>query len=547
MNSKIAPLLFLVIATPPLCSQSVPWTEYLYRRFHPPSVKVSEVQGLPERISDGKLHLDVKSFLELVLKNSTEVQLTRLDVYLAADQIIAVKAPFDPVLGAGFNTLRAVLPQSNQISGAQTLSSLTQNSTLAYQQVLPTGQTINAGFAATRSSTNSQFFFLNPSIFGALNFSITQPLFQNRSKIQFYGPLKIARTQLVISSELSQAHIADIIALAAAQYWDAIRARDNIRLQQQTVALAQKSYERDKRALDLGALAEIDIYQSETQVAERNRDLIQSQFAYQTAINGLRRLIGADMTAEMRKTEIVLEDDPSFAPPRSTVASFEESLAKAMQIRPELNAAHRRFYLDDLNARIAQNLLQPRVDLAVQGGSSGLGGNTVPVTGIFGAPAVPISGGLGDALGQSAAFTYPSYGFGLQLTLPFRNSAAQGALSDALVNKVRDRYQERQIRQQIILEVRQAIHAIDLADASIEASRVARDLALKNVEAEQEKYELGSITVFELLDSQNRLASTETALLGAYVGYQQAYISYQRATWTLLDGLGMVLEMPTVN
>ncbi len=70
-----------------------------------------------------------------------------------------------------------------------------------------------------------------------------------------------------------------------------------------TVDLAKKSYERDKLALQLGALARLDIFQSETQVAERNRDLVQAQFTYKTQLDGLRRLIGADLTPELRNTE----------------------------------------------------------------------------------------------------------------------------------------------------------------------------------------------------------------------------------------------------
>jgi outer membrane protein TolC len=86
-----------------------------------------------------------------------------------------------------------------------------------------------------------------------------------------------------------------------------------------------------------------------------------------------------------------------------------------------------------------------------------------------------------------------------------------------------------------------------LADASIEAAVRARDLARKNVAAEQQKYELGTITAFEVLDSQTRLATSESALLQAYVTYQQAYIDYERATWSLLDGLGIVVETPVVR
>ncbi len=135
----------------------------------------------------------------------------------------------------------------------------------------------------------------------------------------------------------------------------------------------------------------------------------------------------------------------------------------------------------------------------------------------------------------------------MQLTFPLRNSAAQAGLSNALVSKARDTYQQRQTQEQVTLEIRQAINAIDLASASITAATRARDLARKNVDAEQQKYELGTITAFEVLDSQTRLASSESALLAAYVTYQQAYVNYQHATWSLLDGLGMVLEVPNIH
>jgi outer membrane protein TolC len=115
------------------------------------------------------------------------------------------------------------------------------------------------------------------------------------------------------------------------------------------------------------------------------------------------------------------------------------------------------------------------------------------------------------------------------------------------VNRTRDRYNERAVEQQIIQDVKQALNSINLANATIETAIRARDLARKNEQAEQQKYELGAITAFEMLDSQTQLASSESALLNAYIGYQQAWISYERATWTLLDGLGTVVEAPKVS
>ena len=283
---------------------------WLDRRFNPETVKVRDVQGISERIADGKLNLTLKDFLELVLRNSTDINITRLDVYTAADQIRFAHAVFDPLVSLGFTATRSVSPQFSQIGGASTLSSLNQNSFLNYQELLPTGQTGPVGFNASRNSTNSAFNIFNPSISGTLNFTFPQPLLQNRNGIQFKAPLEIARTQLTITSRQSEARIADLVATAAGQYWDAVRARDNIKVLQQTLALAQKSYDRDKQALDLGALASLDIYQSETQVAERKRDLVQAQYTYRSALDGLRRLMGADLSPDLRAIEICSRGRP---------------------------------------------------------------------------------------------------------------------------------------------------------------------------------------------------------------------------------------------
>ena len=205
---------------------------------------------------------------------------------------------------------------------------------------------------------------------------------------------------MAITSKQTEATVAGIVANAAGQYWDAVRARDNVKVLQQTLDLAQKSYERDKLALDLGALASLDIYQSQTQVAQRKTDLVQAQYSYVAALDGLRRLIGADVTPDFRALEIVLEDDPAQLPDRTAVMAYEGAYQAALRLRPEMDIAQRRLAIDDLNARIARNLMLPRLDLTVQGQSAGLGGNQVAVIGPLGiiSPAVCKDANTGTGL-----------------------------------------------------------------------------------------------------------------------------------------------------
>jgi len=507
-------------------------------------VEVHPVEGLDAHIFDGKLHLRLKDFVELMLLNSTDIHLARLDELTAAANIVSAKGPFDPVLQVGWNAYRSISPGYSQIQGASSVNNLSETAILGYQQLLPTGQTINAGFTGIRNSTNSAFTYFNPYITGLLAFNISQPLLQNRTGLQFRAPLMIARTELLITSEQNESRIADIVSNAAQQYWAAVQFRDAIHVSERALELAQKSYDRDKQALDLAALPKLDIFQSQSQVASRKLDLVQAQYAFRASLDALRRLIGADLRPETRTMEIVLEDDPSALPLRR-IDSFEDSLARALHDRPELSAAERSISIDDLNARVARNQLRPQMNLNLQGGANGLGGNQIPVTGPLGTgPTAFVPGGLGDALYQVFAFDAPYYGFGFQFNLQFRNSVAQGNLSSALVNKARDRYTERQLKQTVIQQVKQSIDSLELAKASIEAGPTARDLAIRNVQAEEQKYELGGTTVFELLQAQSQLANVEFSLLNAYVTYQTAFVQYERATWTLFDDYNIRLAKP---
>ncbi len=249
------------------------------------------------------------------------------------------------------------------------------------------------------------------------------------------GRLQIARTQLAITSKQTEATIANIVANAAGQYWDAVRARDNIKVLQQTLDLAQKSYERDKLALDLGALASLDIYQSrDAGCAAKDRSGAGAVFLRGRA----RRAAAPDRRGP--DAGVAGTGDCARRRSRASCPTAPRSCLMKRRTRlrcgsgPRWTSSQRRLAIDDLNARIARNLMLPHVDLTVQGQAAGLGGNQVAGSQSAG---YYFAGGArrpsGQTLGQVFTFNSPGYGAGVQVTLPFRSSAAQAQLADALV------------------------------------------------------------------------------------------------------------------
>jgi len=245
--------------------------------------------------------------------------------------------------------------------------------------------------------------------------------------------------------------------------------------------------------------------------------------------------------------EIVLEDDPRETPAGFHPLPLGEAIAKARRDRPELSAAGRRVGVDELNARVARDQMTPRLDLSLQAGSSGLGGNQLPVVLPVGGTTSLVTGGLGDSLYQLFGFSSPYYGFSLTLGIPVRSSAAQASLTDALVNRVRDRYSQRQIEQQVILDVETGQPAARSGPGIGGSGQdIARSVAAKRgCGADEVPARHG--------DRLRTPDGTEpTGHRGSFAGERLRGLSeggsgLPARHWTTLDDLGFVLESPRVR
>ncbi len=153
-----------------------------------------------------------------------------------------------------------------------------------------------------------------------------------------------------------------------------------------------------------------------------------------------------------------------------------------------------------------------------------------------------IPGGIGDALSQTFRFNYPTYYMELSLTLPIRDRAASADYADAVVNKRLDSLRARTTEQSLRLEVLNAISQVDSSKDSVRLAMVARDLAKKNLEAEQKKYDLGTTVLYFVLDAQTKLTNAESQLATESINYRRNLLRLFRVTGTLLDERGVKLQ-----
>jgi len=537
-----APGLFLLLALVPARAQ----TPETYRGLLTQKLlsdRVPAPEHLRDYLADGKLRLGLHDAVLLTLENDSNVRIEETQVEAEKFSLLRTHQPFDPLLQGIFSLSRVSSPGFSQLQGvggsaAAILDSLTQSGQMNYSQTFPTGTNIVVGLTSARFSTNNAFYYFNPSYNSTLNLQFTQPLLRNRGTFANRAMLVIARRTLHQSQAAFRAQVSDAILQAVNQYWAVVQARGNLEVQRKSLEAADASYQHDKRALELGALPPLDIYRSESEVASRRVQVIQTEYALKQAEDALRLTIGADQDDYFRALDLELTEKPE---PEGELRNIDAAAAlqEALARRPEFVAVRDALDNDATIIRLAHNHLEPDLSLAGFYQSNGLGGNQYslnsnPTTGEITSQLIS-RGGLTSSLNQLFGFGFPGYGATLTLNLPVKNRAAQADLGSALATRHHDLYSAQQVREQVMLEVSNAVHQLEQAKLTFAAGKTALDLAQKTLAAEQRKYELGAEPIFFVLDAQTKLAQAESDLLQTEVQYQAALASVDHATGGLLE------------
>jgi outer membrane protein len=529
----VSGLLMLFAILPATAQSPESYSALLTQRVK--SGKLSPPAHVQDYVIDGKLHLRLEDAVRLALENNSNIRIEETQVEVQKFSLLGAYKPFDPLIqsigyvnrysNSGYTQLQGVGDNNNAA-----LNTLSQTVQATYTQTFTTGTNISAGVSSNRNSTNSSFYFLNPYVTSTVTLQFTQPLLRNAGHFANTAPLIIARRALQQSRAGFEAQVNDAILQVVTEYWTVVQARGSFDVEQRSLALAESSYQHDKRALELGALPPLDIYRSESEVAARRLQAIQSEYVLKQAQEAFRFTIGVDQDPTLASLELDLVEKPE---PEGEIENVDpaEVLKKALSARPEIAAANDAIVNDETGIRLAHNGLLPDLSLTGFYQSNGIGGNQYNLnTGQLISP-----GGLGTSFSQLFGFGFPGYGGTLTLNLPIRNRAAKANLGTALVARRHDLYTAQLTREEIVQQVKDSVHLLEEAKLTLAAGKTSLELAQKSLAADQRKYELGAETNFFVLDSQTKLAQSELDLLQTQINYQIARATVDHATGTLLE------------
>ena len=441
---------------------------------------------------------------------------------------------FDPSIVGQLNWTHQTTPETNVVTTGT--NSLVTNTTLAnagVQQGFATGAQVGLNFNNSRESLNSLRSGYNPFTGSSLGLTATQPLLRGFGSSLNRRFIRIAANQQKITSLLFRQQLIATVYGVIRLYTDFVALSEDEKVKLETVTLAEKLLSDTKAQVDEGTLAQVELTRSNAQVFSTRQDLINARGLReeQEAIlkNVLTRTGNGD--PEVRAARIIPTDVLAI-PEKDDIRPMQDLIAGALADRPDLGQA--RLQID--NSRIglagARNATLPEVDLVGVMQNNGLAGTVNP---LIANPDLTYSGGYGSAAGQVLARNYPTYGIGVQVTLPIHNRIAEADLARDELQVKQSEIRLRQFENQARLEVEDALIAMRRARSSYEAAAQARALQQESLEAEQAKFAVGASTSFFVIQYESLLAQAKSTEVAAKSSYVKARAALQRAMGSILD------------
>jgi outer membrane protein len=451
---------------------------------------------------------------------------------------------WDPSVRASFNSTRSTSYVTNPSQALDSsavntaVKSLNQPYSAVWTQTLSNGTQYTAGFTGTKTSSSAVTLrSYNAGLQNTgLAFNLTQPLLRNRGTYVNRIPLMQAQSSLRVSEYTLRSQILTLVNTAEAAYWSVISNRETLKVQEQArdVSAAYLKYMQDQ--LDLGALSPLDIFNPKAALAAAEFAVSQARFNLAQSEDVLRRQVGADLDPDVRKLPIVLTEPVELGAGDSLSVDREEAVTKALNINPAIKAASQKLDTDDLGIQSAKNGLLPSLNLTGGYQASGRGGSYIV------SPLEVIPGGIGDALGQLFGFGYPTYQAGLVLTLPIRSRAASATMANAIVAKKQDALTLRTQQQSIRLQVLNALTSLEGAKEQLKLAVTQRDFSKQNLDAENEKYRLGTEINQNVIRAQQDLAQAELNVVNAQISVRRSLLNMLTQTGELLDQRGIIVR-----
>jgi outer membrane protein TolC len=477
------------------------------------------------------LRLTADEAVRLAIENNLGIRVARIDPQIEDLNIVGARAGWSPAFSTTLQTNSSDSPNQNFLAGAQGGRTSNDQFTgnFGLQQTLRWGGQYDVGFDNSRLNTNNPFSTFSPQLRAALTLNYTQPLLRN------FG-IDGIRQQVLVSSknrEIADVSLRQTLVTTTRTvrnaYWDLAFAIASLDVQRQSLDLAEESLRNTRARVEIGTTPPIDIVAAESEVARRREAVIVAEAQIATAEDTLRTLIFDPATPDFWTIRIEPTELPPFQP---VVVDVEAAVSAALDRRTDLEQARKQIEANDINVRFYRNQTLPDVSASFNYGVQGLGGTQLQRgLGPFGPGTGAVIGqadrGLGTVWSDLVTNDFPNWTAALNISYPIGTSSAAASLARVRLQQSQAQTGLRNQQVQVAAQVRQAARQVQTNQQRVESSRVARQLAERQLEAEERKFEAGTSTSFLVFQAQRDLAQARNTELQNVLDYHRSIVDLE--------------------
>ena len=498
-----------------------------------------------------ELSLD-DSFI-LALRNNFDIKISEINSEIKEYGITAEKSRFDPVLklrgefredsrpinsqlvggipgGDGSGTSTPVLdiirrrrsePSIPSPSNVNQFFDDRRTFNASIETLLPTGAIFGIEYNYIRSFVKpNPFNLFDPAGTGYIEASFTQPLLKNFGIFKTRSPIYIARNNKRISDLQFKKVAIDILNLTQTAYWNLVKSIDDFRVSKVSLKRANDLLEKNRIQVEIGTLAPIELVQAEDGVAKQEEAVIITKHSVKDREDELKQILNFDESTLISDIVIIPKDSAVFEHKKS---DLNNSIKIAIENRPDY--LEKKLEIDNANINVKQrkNEVLPQLDLVAGVRYSGLGAD------------------FGEANEGIFSEKFQGEYFGINFEVPIGMRAARSNYKSAKLQAKQAHFNIKKKEQEIVVEVRKAVRQIDTNIQRIKATKKARELAQKRLDAEEKKYEVGRSTSLEVLRAQENLAIAEGNEIKAVVDYNISLKNLEAVQGTILEDNDVVI------
>ncbi len=460
--------------------------------------------------------LSLEECVARALTNNFDVKIQRLNPSIQNWGVVIAQGEYDPTLSGSASYENSLIPEAGN---NPTIREETSPSLLSLGGKLASGATYDLSSSSTRFSAAPTVAPATPIIStnftytGTTSLQVSQPLLKNFGFDVNTAVIRIARKSRDIAVQNFLLQMITSISAVDNAYYELVFAIEDYKAKREDLGLAQSLLDQTRIQLRIGTASPLDVVTSEAGVAERQQAIILAARTIKDNENALKLVISQNVQ-EFRGESLVPVDYPDVRPVETDV---DHSISTALQLRPDYVAALQTVERQNIQVKFNHNQLWPEIDL---NGSYGWNGG---------------ANNLGDLVSSEATRNYSVWSAGVSVTFPLGNRAARGTYNQSRLQADQLLLQLKQLEQQTIVNVDNAVGHVRTNYESVQAARAATRLAYESYHAEKTKLQAGTSTPVLVLQQESALADARSAQIRAEASYSESLVALAQAEGTTLQ------------